>query len=451
MSYSLFDKADQDIDVDQDVYDWSPPSQLNRVGQSFQYLSESSSQVKPTDVQYVRPRSAPVRSQRARNDSDLSLRQSSFKYDDQQRKRPNSSRGYRSIDNKGLYNRNSKQTANISPLVNSTSGIPQQFSNMTTSNSSLANGPLINKEDVDDDTMPFDEPEATLDCFSDTAISPLNSVALNEPVTTRDEMPARRQSYSVTEETDRNPRLTIPLQHSISTNLAKAKQSSEKKVNFMIDSAPSSSVTQESEVGNMITEIIQNAKQQLDSNETAEDKCNVSIVVTAPEESAVFTSYSADTTETNDPNSQTDLEKTTSDKKASEPLPQTTSYTADGSSPKDLDFMEQPIDPIEPGSSVEQIEETATPAASPNTPKKRSSLLVKKSSSTSPALTKKTSSGPALVKKVKSSTSKLGAKSSKQFDSKQSKTKQGGKQTSAKKPKNMGQDWKKTILQTMKK
>ena len=160
-----------------------------------------------------------------------------------------------------------KQTANISPLVNSVTSMPQQFSITLKSNSNLANESPINKEDVDDDTMPLDEAEAMLEGLSSNETSYVNMTTSDEPVALRNRIPARRQAYSVTAESALTPRPIIPTLHSIPTISAKAKQSSEKRVNFMIDFMPPAS---KSDSSNVITEIIENARKECETTQPNE-------------------------------------------------------------------------------------------------------------------------------------------------------------------------------------
>ena len=227
------------MDTD-DTQEWSLPPQLNRLGQSFQYLPLQPPS--PADRQCVRPSSAPVKYQQVKNPSELSLRQSSFQYNEQLKKRPTSSRGHRPTD-KGPYNRSLRQTTMISqsPLVNygSLTGVPQQLSDIVKSNSSLVNGALISNEDVDDDSMPMDEAETVLEGLSDIEVSPSSQSTRSEESVIKDKL-QRGQAYSVQSESTNVPVPSIPKQRSFSSaTTSKTKQQSEKKVSF-IDTAPPS-------------------------------------------------------------------------------------------------------------------------------------------------------------------------------------------------------------------
>lgn len=466
---SLFDKA-----IDPNISDWSPPLLL---GLSFQYLPPPppTQQVRPTSAQYVRSSSAPVRPQQVK---DIPV-QSSLQYDEQLRKRPSSSRGYRTVDNRRPYSRatnSSKQKASISPLVNSISAfsdMPQQF--MVQSNSNLANELPITKEDVDDDTMPS-EVETILDGLSDNEISsPLSSSTSDEPVTTRDKIQPHRLAYSVTAESAFTPRLTIPTQHPTSANLAKR---SEKKVNF-IDPAPSASSAgiQESEVGGMIIEIIQRAKEQCESNEATLSAgtgikgptVDTSDFMSMPDTVAGATDLTksssnirtakdaksegrGDTREENDhskSDTQNDNINKTADNQNSHPSPQTTSINNDS---------DNSVDSITPGKASYPPDElvkqtsllsttTSTLVDQPITSEKQPNPLARKTSIVSgkAAQTKKIKTSP--------STKTVSPKNTKQPHSKQT-TKQSTTSKAVKQPKKpnkMDQDWKKTILQKVKK
>lgn len=523
MTAAMYDKVGQDVDVDSDMDDWSLPPQLNRVGLSFQYLPPPTPPQTPVVSsgyqQYVRPSSAPVGSRQVMNNSELSLNQPSFQYNEQLKKRPSSSRGYRA-DNRGPYSRGTistqKQTANISPLVNSTSALPQQFSNMVKSNSSLVNGSLVNKEDIDDDTMPLDEAETALEGLSDIEMSSLPSSTSDEPITIRDRIQRHRQGeYSVMSESALNPRPPIPVQRSIPTNLSKIKQSSEKKVNF-IDPVPTSSSEKKvnfinpapsspaSGIGSMSTE---NTKEQPKSeqlgsttestqHDEATNEPNLKDARSA-EIADDANKNNADTTEKYDLNSVSDLSKApyekndkTVDHQSAPSLPQvrTTSDDSTTTTPKDM----EDIDPIvnkqlfDETMTPFQTESQSTTYAEGSMPKimiedmdsiTEQALLDAAAANKPPSISKnhsfialrKSSVKAAQVKNLKSTSSKklnaksskqlvkstssrkLNAKNSKQFDSKTTsgKPKQGVKQTS-KKPNKMNQDWKKTILQTMK-
>lgn len=499
----MYDKVGQDVDADSDMDDWSLPPQLNRVGLSFQYLPPPTPPQTPVVSsgyqQYVRPSSAPVGSRQVMNNSELSLHQPSFQYDEQLKKRPSSSRGYRA-DNRGPYSRGTlstpKQTANISPLVNSTSALPQQFSNMVKSNSSLVNGSLVNKEDIDDDTMPLDEAETALEGLSDIEMSSLPSSTSDDPIIIRDKIQRHRQGeYSVMSESALNPRPPIPVQRSIPTNLSKIKQSSEKKVNF-IDPVPSSPA---SGIGSVSTK---NTKEQPKSeqlgstaetthhNEATNDKPNLKDARSA-EIADDANKNNADTTEKYDL-SKAPYEKNdkTVDYQSTPSLPQvrTTSDDSTTTTPKDMEdidpivnkqLFDETMTPFQTESQPTTYAEGSTPkimiedtdsiteqvlldAAAANKPpsisKNRSFIALRKSSEKVAQVKnlKSTSSKKLNTKSskqlVKSTSSrKLNAKNSKQFDSKTTsgKPKQGVKQTS-KKPNKVNQDWKKTILQTMK-
>ena len=527
MTAALYDKVGQDIDVDSDMYDWSLPPQLNRVGLSFQYLPPPPPQTPVISSQYVRPSSAPIRSQQVMNNSELSLHQPSFQYDEQLKKRPSSSRGYRA-DNRGPYSRTTsaqKQTANISPLVNSTSaltGMPQQFSNMVRSNSSLVNGPLVNKEDVDDDTMPLDETETGLEGLSDIEMSSIPSSTSDEPVTIRDKLQRYRQGgYSVMSESALNPRPPIPVQRSIPTNLSKIKQSSEKRVNFIdpvptsssekkanfIDPVPTSSSEKKvnfidpvpppslpgSEIGNTLTK---NTKESKSTTEITEHDEAASVEHNLKDaKSAEITDEAnknnADLTEKINLNSVSDLRKAqyekadkTVDYQSTQSLSQTviTSHATGGdsstkSTPKEMEDTDPIVDEQllasqtesqpatdDEGSTpkiilenidsiTEQVLLDAAPANKPATSKNRSLIALGKSEKAAQVKNLKSISSKKLNAKSSkqfdksTSSKKLNAKISKQFDATTGKPK---KQTS-KKPNKINQDWKKTILQTMKK
>ena len=477
------------------MYDWYPPCQLNRQELSFQYLPQPHPPARVSqDYGQV---SVPVGSQQVTSNSNLSLHQSSSQFDEQLKKRPSSSRGYRTVDNRGPYSRttnNSKQTASISPLVNSTSasmaGIPQQLSNTLRSNSDLVDQLSINA-DVDDDTMPLEEAETLLESYPDVeSSSSLDVCSSDVPMAIiRDKIQPRRQAFSVTAESALTPRPIIPIRRSIPTMPASKKHSTEKRVNFMIDPEPTPS---HSAVGNAINRIIQNAKEQCEVMENEVEHIDVvDIADTKAATSADITDdpskTTADTTiAESDPNSISDPanEKITDNKSdpnsipgpANEKItdnknshrPQTASHlntNADNgqkvdSSPQeteDLDpTMEEPadIDPvmkelldIDPTLKEKLKGETVTPSTNkPILSKKTSKLSVKSSSS----------SKTAQVKGVTSSAKKVGAKNSKQFDPVSSKVKQNatkqlaGKQTT-KKPKKVAEDWKKTVLQNVKK
>ena len=514
---AMYDKFGQDVDVDNDMDDWSLPPQLNRVGLSFQYLPPPTPPQTPVVSsgyqQYVRPSSAPVGSQQVMNNSELSLHQPSFQYDEQIKKRPSSSRGYRA-DNRVPYSRGTtpspKQTANISPLVNSTSALPQQFSNTVKSNSSLVNEPLVNNEDVDDDSMPLDEPETALEGLSDTEMSSLPSSTSVEPVTIRDKIHRHSQGeYSVMSESALiNHRPPIPAQRSIPTNLSKIKQSSEKKVNFIdpgpvptssekkvsfIDPAPSSPA---SGIGSTLTK---NTKEQpteqlgstteTTQHEVTSGELNLKDAQSAEIVNDVNKNNADVTEEEYDLNSLSDLRKAPYEKNDHQSTPSLppTHTTGDASiktTPKEMEdidpivnkeLFDKTVAPSQTESQPTTYAEGSTPkimiedmdsiteqvlmdAAATNKPN-RSFMVPRKSiekaaqvknlkSTSSKKLNAKSSKQ--LVKST--SARKLNAKNSKQFDSKttNSKPKQGVKQTS-KKPNKMGQDWKNTILQTMKK
>ena len=513
MTAALYDKVghDDDDDVDSsDTYDWSLPPQLNRVGLSFQYLPPppQAPVISSGYHQYVnRPSSAPVRSQQVMNNSELSLHQPSFQYDEQLKKRPSSSRGYRT-DNRGPYSRTTsgpKQTANISPLVNSTSaltGVPQQFSNTIKSNSNLVNEPLVNKEDVDDDTMPLDE----LEGLSDIEISSsLQRSASEEPVTIRDKLQRHRQAYSVMSESALNHRPSIPVQRSTPTNLSK--KPSEKKVNF-IDPVPQS--TSGSEIGNGLTK---NTKEQNEPtseqygatqyDEAASVEHNLKDAKSAEIVDDANENNYADLTEESNLNSMSDLRNTaqyqkadkTVDNQSTHSLPQTTASHHANSSTNTIPKEMEDSDPIVNGQLLDEAaipshlslqtesqpttntpmiivedvdsvpEQVLIDAAPANKPAIRSSIVPGKSGkaaaqaknlkrTSSKKLNAKTSRmfDSTQAKNLKRTSSKmLNAKTSRMFDSKTaSKSKQGVKQTS-KKSKKINQDWKKTILQTMKK
>ena len=515
MTAAMYDKVGQDVDVDSDMDDWSLPPQLNRVGLSFQYLPPPTPPQTPVVSngyqQYVRPSSAPVGSQQVMNSSELSLHQPSFQYDEQLKKRPSSSRGYRA-DNRGPYSRGTisaqKQTANISPLVNSTSALPQQFSNMVKSNSSLVNGPLVNKEDVDDDTMPLDEAETALEGLSDIEMSSLPSSTSDEPITLRDKIQRHRQGeYSVMSESALNPRPPIPAQRSIPTNLSKIKQSSEKKVNF-IDPVPTSSSekkvnpapsSQASGIGSTLTK---NTKEQSESTteqlgsttETTHDEATNGERNLKDARSAEIADdankNNADITEEYNLYSVSDLRKTPYEKNESTPsLAHTTSNDSTKTTPKEMEDHDPIVNKqlFDETVTPSQTESPSTTYAEGSTPKiivedmdsiTEQVLLDAAAANKPPAISKnrsfirlgKSSEKVAQGKNLKSSSSKkinankskqlvksassrkLNAKNSKQFDSRttSSKPKQGVKQTS-KKPNKANQDWKKTILQTMKK
>lgn len=488
--------------MDSDVYDQSPRPQPNGpAGASFQYLPPST---QATDD--VRPSSAPVRSQQVTNKSDLLLHQPSFQHDEQHKKRPSSSRGYRSADSRGPQNwtpSNMKQMTNISPLVNSVTSMPQQFNNTLTSSRDLANEPPIDKEDVDDDTMPLDEAETILEGLSSNE-SHVNMATSDEPVALRNRIPARRQAYSVTAESALTPRPIIPTLHSIPTISGKVKQSSEKKVNFMIDFMPPAP---KSDLSNMITETIENARAQRDTTQQNEanditktiqnEQCETAqqneandvteIIQNTSEQretaqqdatndaeqstGVVFTvdnvdgksaektddpieTNAADTAETEiDPNSITDSANeqvnVVADNQNFEQPQSITHLNIDADSDrKEIDLSVEQLVDVDP-----QILEELIAANKPPTSKKQSKLSLKKSSSLKAGKTVQ-------PKKIKSSTSakKLSAKTSKQFDppakkntTTKSNVKRSAKQPTSKKPNKMGQDLKKSILQKVQK
>lgn len=223
----------------------------------------------------------------------------------------------------------------------------------------------------------------------------------------------------------------------------------------MIDHAPPlSSVTEEDEVGNMITEIIQKAKEQCETMQDDEgDGANTNnddIMVKNNARSADKPSNNnADTTGdsaytkviSNQGDTPNDVINEIADNQNSFPsVPSVQITSHDG--PLNIDAYDS-IDNLE----LEQLIAENKPAAV----KKRSNLLIKQTSS---MLQGKATQAKKLKSSSSIATKKLGSKISKQFEkatkAKQSTAKQGVKQTS-KKPNKVNQDWKKAILQKVKK
>ena len=392
--------------------------------------------------------------------------QPSFQYDEQLKKRPSSSRGYRGADNRGPYSRtppNLKQTANIiSPLVSTVTNMPQQLSSTLRSSSILVNEPPINKGDVDDDTMPLDEADTMLEGLSSNETSSVNITTSDQPIALRNKIPARRQAYSVTADSALTPRPTIPTLHSIPTIHTKAKQSSEKRVNFMIDSVPppsSDSVppSSRSDLSSMITEIIENAREQCVTTQDEADDAerSTSDVFTADNVSAEKiddpSETTADTAETeNDPNSifdPADEQVNVVANYQNFEQPQTASQLNNDADKGQEETKQHDPTGWEPTDIDPLVMEEMIAANKPDTVKKLSKLSLKKSS-----FLKAGNTGQPKKVKNSSSVKKLVAKTSKQFDpAKSKKNTTAAKQQTSKKSNKTNQDWKKTILQKVKK
>ena len=381
-----------------------------------------------------------------------------------------------------------KQTANISPLINSTSaltGIPQQLNRMTQQSNELPT-----KEDVDDDSMPLEEAEAMmLDGLSDIELSsPLNSSTSDEPVFVRDKIQPRRLAYSVTAESALTPRPTT-----IRPNLAKVKQSSEKKVNFLIDSVPSgSSPVKENEVhvGDMITEVIQKAKEQCENEVTTpvDGTIQESTMVDISDQPTTI----ADTTPAKGDSTESKGDSTESKGDSIESQGETDAKSAEtddhnqnsvGTEGNDHSILVQsgryqsddnnidnqsPHPPSSPQTTsgnngsdhlttdaathTPRIDVVQQPTIiSPTTSKVKSTLLVKKPSSTAPCKPTQARK-PIRTTSVTIDSQNIKKSNSKQTNkAKQNTTSKGGKQPSSKKPSKMDNDWKKTILQNVKK
>ena len=473
------------MDTD-DTQEWSLPPQLNRLGLSFQYLPPQPPSLTPADPQCVRPSSAPVKYQQVKNPSELSLRQS---FNEQLKKRPTSSRGHRTTDN-GPYSRSLRQTTMISqsPLVSygSLTGVPQQFSDLVKSNSSLVNGAPICKEDVDDDSMPMDEAEAVLEGLSDIEISQLSQCNRSDE-SIRDKLP-HGQAYSDQPELANhvlltNPASSIPKQRSFFATTSKTKQLSEKKVSF-IDAVPPSAqelMTDSSkELTTEQTQIINDGasrEQSLSDARLAEAVEDLTADMTKDRSSSHSLPQTASQTATKSSNENISERLPTITITSPQSSPQTSTTNGDKGKVEGISTtvsngdkntlkvtttetngnMEKPINTVATPQPSYEVQVTTNGDNTPKETEEEFDLtnleqLMDAASLNKPIKNRSASMPPGRSRiSNNASLKKLNAKSSKSgIDSKVIKTKQSVKQTS-RKPRNNNQDWKKAILQSVKK
>ncbi|XP_065899962.1 uncharacterized protein [Dysidea avara] len=189
-------------------------SQQSRpAGNEFRYLPPP-----PSLTQLVRPVSAPP-SQRTPNQSEILLDQSQH---DQIKKRPSTSRGYRTAD-RGPYIRSTSsgvKQAIVSPLVSSATN-----KTVTNVSSGKFDPSTDTEEDLDDDTMPLEEADTILaGGLSNTEIvTPPGSMATLEEPSTSSKIQPQRQTGSA-----------LSLKPSSSLSSRRQSSSSEKKVNFSL-------------------------------------------------------------------------------------------------------------------------------------------------------------------------------------------------------------------------
>ena len=258
---SMADQCEAEVNIQQ-----SRPA-----GNEFQYLPPP-----PSLTQLVRPVSAPpAGSQKTPpNLSEISLDQSQH---DQIKKRPSTSRGYRT--DRGQYSRGASsgiKQAIVSPLVSTNNTV-------TTMSSGKFDPSTDTEEDLDDDTMPLEEAETILTSGLSNMeiVTPPSSMATLESPSTSSRVQPQRQAESALSQKSRRS------------------SSSEKKVNFSLTlgSAGLSEIPEitepvvtEPQVNTMVSNIIQIAKEQCEAdlvfNQVNDDEADT---VASPGEEVTYT------------------------------------------------------------------------------------------------------------------------------------------------------------------